>query len=71
MEAVITMDKSGRIVLPASIRKRFKTSRFEFRIMEDKIELKPVIPLESLFGALPDIDIEKIRREHEDENEHF
>lgn len=40
---------------------------------DDKLELTPVKPLESLFGALPELDIERIRREHEDEvrNERF
>ena len=32
-----------------------------------KIELVPVNSLESLFGAFPDLDVEWIRREHEDE----
>ncbi len=71
MEAVITMDKSGRIVLPMGVRKRFKTNRFELRVTDDKIELTPVKSLESLFGALSELDIEKIRSEHEVENEHF
>ena len=38
-----------------------------------KIELVPVKSLESLFGAFPDLDIERIRHEHENEikNERF
>jgi hypothetical protein len=38
-----------------------------------KIELMPVKSLKSLFGAFPDLDVERIRREHEDEikNERF
>jgi AbrB family looped-hinge helix DNA binding protein len=73
MEAIITMDKTGRIVLPKGVRKRFKTSRFELRVTGDKIELTPVKSLESLFGKLSELDIERIRREHEYEveNEHF
>lgn len=42
-------------------------------ITGNKIESMPIRPLESLFGALPELDIEQIRREHEDEvkNEHW
>jgi hypothetical protein len=38
-----------------------------------KIELVPVKSLESLFGSFPDLDVEWIRREHENEikNERF
>ena len=38
-----------------------------------KIEFVPIKSLESLFGAFPDINIKRIRREHEDEikNERF
>ena len=73
MEATLTMDKSGRIVLPMQVRKRFKTSRFWLKVSENKIELLPVKSLESLFGTFPDLDIKRIRREHEDEikNERF
>ena len=73
MEATITMDKSGRIVLPMRIRKRFKTSKFGLKVSENKVELVPVKSLESLFGTFPDLDIKQIRREHEDEikNERF
>lgn len=73
MAATLTMDKSGRIVLPMRVRKRFGTSRFELVVTENKLELTPVKPLESIFGTLPELDIEKIRREHEEEvrNERF
>jgi len=73
MEATITMDKSGRIVLPMRVRKKFKTSRFGLKVLENKIELVPVKSLEALFGSFPDLDIKRIRREHEDEikNERF
>ncbi len=73
MEATITMDERGRIVLPMRVRKRFKTSRFGLKLSENKIELVPVKSLESLFGTFPDLDIERIRREHEHEikNERF
>jgi len=69
MDAVITMDENGRIALPASIRKRFKTSRFEFKLTKNKIELKPLELIDSMVGALPELDLEMIKREHEEEDE--
>ncbi len=67
MEATITINKSGRTVLPMRIRKRLETSRFGLKVPENEIELMPANSLESLFGAFPDLDVERIRREHEDE----
>lgn len=61
---IITIDPSGRLVLPKKIRNSFDTDRFEVRKNDDSIELIPVKPLHSLFGILPEIDMEKIYREH-------
>jgi AbrB family looped-hinge helix DNA binding protein len=73
MGELIAMDKSGRIIIPSKIRQRYRTNKFEIRIDDDKIELRPVKPLESLFGALPELDLATIRKEHADEvdDEHF
>ncbi len=64
---LVTIDRSGRMVLPKKIRDRFDANRFEVRATEDRIELIPIEPLSSLLGALPDIDLEKIYREHDQE----
>jgi bifunctional DNA-binding transcriptional regulator/antitoxin component of YhaV-PrlF toxin-antitoxin module len=66
---MITIDRSGRFVLPKKIRNYFATSRFEVAVNKGKIELIPVKPLRTLLGALPDIDIDAIRQEHEEEIE--
>jgi bifunctional DNA-binding transcriptional regulator/antitoxin component of YhaV-PrlF toxin-antitoxin module len=73
MEEIIHMDTSGRIVLPKKIRRKFPTNRFLLKSDEEKIELRPMKSLEALFGALPDLDLRKIRREHDREvsGEHF
>jgi AbrB family looped-hinge helix DNA binding protein len=64
---LVTIDRSGRMVVPKKIRDRFDANRFEVRATEDRIELIPIEPLSSLLGALPDIDLEKIYREHDQE----
>lgn len=66
---VITVDATGRMVLPKKIRDRFESNRFKVRETEGHIELIPVKPLSSLFGILPDLDIEAIYRDHDREVE--
>ena len=67
--SVITVDATGRMVLPKKIRDRFESNRFKVRETEGHIELIPVKPLSSLFGILPDLDIEAIYRDHDREVE--
>jgi len=66
---VITVDATGRMVLPKKIRDRFESNRFRVRETEGHIELIPVKPLSSLFGIFPDLDIEAIYRDHDREVE--
>jgi bifunctional DNA-binding transcriptional regulator/antitoxin component of YhaV-PrlF toxin-antitoxin module len=72
-ENVVVVDRHGRVVIPKSIRKIFKTNRFEIGVKREKIELKPIKSLDELFGSLPELDLKRIRKEHEEEvrNEHF
>ena len=64
---VITMDATGRMVLPKKIRDHYNANRFEVREAEGHIELIPVKPLSSLLGIFPDLDIEAIYRDHDRE----
>ncbi|MDP3563138.1 MAG: AbrB/MazE/SpoVT family DNA-binding domain-containing protein [Methanoregula sp.] len=64
---VITVDATGRMVLPKKIRDRFPSNRFKVREAEGHIELIPVKPLSSLFGIFPDLDIRAIYRDHDRE----
>jgi AbrB family looped-hinge helix DNA binding protein len=66
---VITVDANGRMVLPKKIRDRFESNRFKVWETKGHIELIPVKPLSSLFGILPDLDIEAIYRDHDREVE--
>lgn len=66
---VITVDATGRMVLPKKIRDRFESNRFRVRETEGHIELIPVKPLSSLLGIFPDLDIEAVYRDHDREVE--
>lgn len=66
---VITVDATGRMVLPKKIRDRFESNRFRVRETEGHIELIPVKPLSSLLGIFPDLDLEAIYRDHDREVE--
>lgn len=65
MGEIITMDRSGRILLPKKVRTAFHTNCFEILANDDRIELRPVTPIQGLFGVLPDLDVDRIREEHE------
>ena len=62
---VITIDATGRMVLPKKIRDRFESNRFKVQEADGHIKLIPIKPLSSLFGILPDLDIEAIYRDHD------
>ena len=64
---VITVDATGRMVLPKKIRDHYNANRFEVRETKGHIELIPVKPLSSLFGIFPDLDMEAIYRDHDRE----
>lgn len=70
---IVTLDRHGRMVIPKPVRERFKTEKFELGIKGGKIVLKPVKGLDQLFGSLPELDLKRIRKEHEEEakDEHF
>lgn len=68
-DTIIKIDKAGRIVIPAKVRRRFKTDKFELKAGEGKVELIPVKPVESLFGSVPELDLSKIKKEHKEEVE--
>jgi bifunctional DNA-binding transcriptional regulator/antitoxin component of YhaV-PrlF toxin-antitoxin module len=66
---VITVDATGRMVLPKKIRERFESNKYTVREAGGHIELIPVKPLSSLLGIFPDLDIEAIYRDHDREVE--
>lgn len=72
-KGIVVVDAHGRMVIPKSVRRIFKTNRFKIEAKKEKIELKPIKSLDELFGSLPELDLKRIRKEHfeEVENEHF
>ncbi len=67
MGLLARMDRQGRILIPASIRKKLKTRLFIVEAEEDKIVLRPVEPvsLTSLFDSIPVDDVEDFTDTHE------
>jgi len=65
--SVVTIDATGRLVLPKKIREHYGADRFRVREAEGHIELIPVRPLASLLGILPDLDMEAVYRDHDRE----
>jgi bifunctional DNA-binding transcriptional regulator/antitoxin component of YhaV-PrlF toxin-antitoxin module len=66
---VITIDATGRMVLPKKIRDHFESNRFKVRETKGHIELIPIKPLSSLLGIFPDIDLKALYRDHDREVE--
>ncbi len=62
---LVTIDRSGRLVLPKRIRNLYDVNRFEVIASDNHIELIPVKPLHTLFGILPEIDMDRVYREHD------
>lgn len=57
IEAIVEIDKNGRIVIPKAIRAKIKATALQISYDEqhDDIHLMPVKPLDSLFGAFKGI----------------
>ena len=64
---VVTIDTTGRMVIPKKIREHYGANRFVVRETQGHIELIPVKPIRSLLGILPDLDLEAIYRDHDRE----
>ncbi len=63
--AIVKMDKQGRILIPASIRKTIKTKLFVAEVLGDEIRLKPLkaLDLTSLFDSI-EVDVEDFSDTH-------
>jgi len=47
---VVELDEKGRVLLPASLRRKLGVRRFEVKLVGDRIELLPVQDFRSLKG---------------------
>jgi AbrB family looped-hinge helix DNA binding protein len=63
---IVKMDKQGRILIPASIRRKFETNLFSLEVVEDELRLKPVkvLRLSELFDSI-EIDVKDFSDTHE------
>ncbi|MBI5224427.1 hypothetical protein HY989_01000 [Candidatus Micrarchaeota archaeon] len=64
MEFVVKTDKSGRLVLPKAARDEMKSNTFILNVEKDRLVFKRVPTVDEMWGAFPNIDMEKHRREH-------
>lgn len=62
---IVKMDKQGRVLIPASIRRKVGSELFMIEVVDDEIRLKPVKPVEltSLFDRIP-VDVEDFTDTH-------
>lgn len=62
---IVKMDKQGRILIPASIRKTVKADLFVVEVLGDEIRLKPLktLDLTSLFDSI-EVDVDDFSDTH-------
>jgi len=60
------MDKQGRVLIPASIRRKFETNIFSLEVVGDELRLKPVktLRLSELFDSI-EVDVKDFSDTHE------
>lgn len=65
----VTVDKSGRLVIPKKVRESFDTNVFSVQVEKNAIVLRPKTGLRGLFGAFPDLDMEEFKKWKKEEVE--
>lgn len=63
---IVRMDKQGRILIPANVRKKLGTNLFSLEVVENELRLKPikVLRLSDLFDSI-EVDVEDFSDTHE------
>ena len=63
---IVRMDKQGRILIPASVRKKLGTNLFSLEVVENELRLKPIkiIRLSDLFDSI-EVDAKDFSDTHE------
>jgi AbrB family looped-hinge helix DNA binding protein len=59
---IVEIDSSGRIYIPAEIRRRIKAKRFRLRLVEDGILLEPIDDIDIYYGRFGPANVEEIER---------
>jgi AbrB family looped-hinge helix DNA binding protein len=63
---IVEIDGSGRIYIPAEIRRRIKVKRFKLRLVEGGILLEPIDDIDIYYGRFGPANVEEIERALED-----
>lgn len=63
---IVKMDEQGRVVIPASIRRRLKAKLFSLELVGEELRMKPIrdIKLSDLFDSI-EIDADDFSDTHE------
>ncbi|HIH20463.1 TPA: transcriptional regulator [Candidatus Micrarchaeota archaeon] len=64
---IVTMDKFGRILIPAFLRRHFSSKKFAVREENKEIRLIPVMTWREALGFVKGIDMKKFEKEHHEE----
>ncbi len=63
---IVEIDSSGRIYIPAKIRRRIKAKRFKLKLVKDGILLEPIDDIDIYYGRFGPANVEEIERALED-----
>jgi len=63
---IVEIDGTGRIYIPAEIRRRIKAKRFKLRLVEGGILLEPIDDIDIYYGRFGPANVEEIERALED-----
>lgn len=67
---VVEVDKSGRLLIPKSVRDKFSTHRFLLETQKDEITLKPLKTWDELFGSIPELKTDRLKKLRKEDAEH-
>ena len=70
MKPVVKLDREGRVYIPKRFREQLENSHYEIVLRGQDIILRHIVELDSLFGALPDLDTKYLDEIH-NEPGHF
>ena len=66
-EVIVTMDKFGRIMIPAFLRKHFSSNKFALREENKEIRLTPIMTWDEALGSIKGIDMKKFEKQHRED----
>lgn len=63
---IVRMDKQGRILIPANVRRKLRTNLFSLEVVENELRLKPIklLRFSDLFDSI-EVDVRDFSDTHE------